>query len=402
MNKKSIIQLFVLVILIVVAGGAYFVMQEGSLEGGLNAVTKLVSEFTGAKAPEPPKPAAPAAPTIPPTPAKGFVAGKPFALSRAYVENGWLVLLSGGDKAEVGVAIALGGKSWDVPANRNLKLLTAAANSSTVRASWKEGDAGDISTANFNQGYTLVLELGAVADRKIPGKLALKLPDAKKSEVAGTFTAELQGFYLVGDKADLSVDKVDTLEWLALQDVLKAQEKPNDTPPKLVQDVKIRESRMTEATDPNPSGFLEMEYKVGDAPIAIERFQFAKDKGEWKIRGKLPLTKIDEANPVKAPGAKDPVAKVLAYQAAKRLEGDLAKQAPKKGVFEVSFNTRTNDAKKIGQAEVSYRVEGAESAKKIYLFAHTPKGWQLQRPLKDNEKINFDTGKIETAKAAKK
>ncbi|KPK67911.1 MAG: hypothetical protein AMJ84_12050, partial [Acidithiobacillales bacterium SM23_46] len=73
------------------------------------------------------------------------------------------------------------------------------------------------------------------------------------------------------------------------------------------------------------------------------------------------------------------------------------------GVYDVGFESRIADKYKIGQCEVSYRLEGAAEPTKIsYLLRNKAKGWQIERALRANEKINFDNGRIEVAKAAKK
>jgi hypothetical protein len=117
----------------------------------------------------------------------------------------------------------------------------------------------------------------------------------------------------------------------------------------------------------------------------------------------LKLTEIDEAHPSQVPGAKEAPAKLFPYLAAKRLETELARKSPKKGVFAAEFAVRANDKYKLGQCEVSYQLEGATQPTKIvYLLRLKPAGWALDRELSAKEKVNFDTGKIEVAKAGKK
>jgi len=412
LDKKTVIQLVVLVLLAGAAAAYFLLPDSGSL---VDSVVGMFEEKPATtQAPTPPKKApiakrhaegapAPAkrkaaAPAIPNEPVKGMVSGKPFTLERAYVQNGVLVLLSGKDPATAGISIHGLSKPWDVPAGKNLKVEADAKadNTPTVRVSWKDEAAGAPQSKEFKDHYTLQLELGAEKDGKIPGKLMLAVPDENKSTVAGTFDAEVRGFRIVNGKPDLSADSTDTLEYLTLQELLK------DDPSRNIADVSFHDQRLAGSGDAM-TGYLEVRYRVGDAPITTERYQFMKSQGEWKIRGQLKLTQIDEAHPLKAPGAKSSPAELFPYLAARRLESELAKKAPKKGVYDVSFTSRAADKYKIGQCEVIYRLEGASDPSKVsYLLRKKAKGWEIERALRANEKINFDNGKIEVAKATKK
>lgn len=409
LEKKTVIQLVVLVVLGGAAAAYYLLPESGALVDSVVGMFEDKPAATadkkapaikrrGESAPEPGAPAAakpkPAAPAIPNAPVKGTVGGKPFSIERAYVQNGALVLLSGKDPATAGVSIHGLSKPWDVPAGKNLKVAADAKADSVphVRVSWKDDADGAPQAKEFKDRYTLQLELGAEKDAKIPGKLLLTLPDEQKSTVAGTFDAEVRGFRIVNGKPDLSADSTDTLEYLTLQELLKGD------PARNIADVSFHDQRLG---GDGTSGYLEVRYRQGDAAPTTERYQFLKAQGEWKIRGQLKLTQIDEAHPLKAPGAKAPSAELFPYLAARRLEGELAKKAPKKGVYDVSFASRAADKYKIGQCDVSYRLEGAAEPTKVsYLLRNKAKGWEIERALRANEKINFDNGRIEVAKAA--
>lgn len=415
LEKKTVIQLIVLVVLGGAAAAYFLLPDSGAL---VDSVVGMFDEKPAAapdkKAPaikrrgegaaEPgaapatakPKPAA--APAIPNAPVKGMVSGKSFSLERAYVQNGVLVLLSGKDPATAGVSIHGLSKAWDVPAGKNLKVAADAKGDATpgVRVSWKDDAAGAPQSKEFKDRYTLQLELGTEQGGKIPGKLLLTLPDEQKSTVAGTFDAEVRGFRIVNGKPDLSADATDTLEYLTLQELLKGD------PARNIADVTFHDQRLAGSADAM-TGYLEVRYRAGDAAPTTERYQFMKAQGEWKVRGQLKLTQIDEAHPLKAPGAKAPAVELCPYLGARRLEGELAKKAPKKGVYDVSFASRSADKYKVGQCDVSYRLEGAAEPTKVsYLMRNKAKGWEIERALRANEKINFDNGKIEVAKAAKK
>jgi hypothetical protein len=396
LNKKSVTQIVVLVVLLVVAGGAFLMQQEG----GLDFITDMIggSEPAATKTATPGEGTAPAAkpaplePVIPVQPVRGDLNGKPFVLERAYIERGVLVLLSGTDSAGVGVSVQLPARQWEVPVGKRIKYLDAKGAGLPLVRVGSAGEGGALTgQQEFRDKYSLVLELGQELDRRVPGRIYLALPGGGKSVISGTFTADVRGFRIVDGKPDLGSDSVDTLQYLALRNLLK------DDPDKNVTDIQFRGGRVSDATARIMSGYLEMEYRVGDAAPAIQRLQFSKEKGEWRVAKPLKLNEIDEAHPLgSAPGAKDAPAQVLAYLAAKRLEADLHKKAPKQGIFDTRFDTRVSDKHKIGQCEASYRLESAiEPVKVTYLLRKKSSGWALDRELGKKEHINFDTGKIE-------
>ncbi len=55
---------------------------------------------------------------------------------------------------------------------------------------WREGDLRV--AQGFTNGYVMKLEFGPIAGDSMPGKIYLCLPDASRSFVAGTFTAEIR------------------------------------------------------------------------------------------------------------------------------------------------------------------------------------------------------------------
>jgi hypothetical protein len=55
---------------------------------------------------------------------------------------------------------------------------------------WRDG--GQTARENFDGGYALRLEFGALANNRIPGKIYLCTPDESKSYVAGTFNADIR------------------------------------------------------------------------------------------------------------------------------------------------------------------------------------------------------------------
>lgn len=386
-DKKSILQITILVVLVGGAGAYYLTTQEG----GLGFIADLLpgEEKTAKPAPAPtvapvPKPDTP---PIPAHPAKGQVAGKPFEPEAVVLEGGELAFVQS-KEPQTAIRIRLVASKWETPGGKKFKYAPAGANAAMVTVNRME--AGAMKQQVFSDKYTLVLEFGQEKDRKLPGKLSLALADEAKTMLEGTFEAEIKGFRIVDGKPDLTADSTETLEYLALKELLK------DDPDKKLEVIALRDGRYSaDATGKDRVGYLEVEYRLGQGNAEIKRFQFAKDP-EWKVRGALALNEVDEAHPVAAPGPKDAPERVLPYLAAKRLEADVKKKSPKKGLYGASFITRANAKNKIGVVEVSYRLEpNGQPTKTAYLIRLKQNGWALERELKAKEKVNVETGKIE-------
>jgi hypothetical protein len=409
LDKKSLIQIVVLVVLVVGGAGAYLMQQDG----GLDFITGFFASEPVTTRPAAPKtqarvvrkrpaPAAPAAtagqakanvPEIPSTPAKGEIHGKPFVVESSSIENGVLTLRLGKDvTADLEVMVMLSTPPWEVPAGKSFKVAGAAgAGAPQILLAWKEPGQEAPSEQKFTDKYTLLLDFGQEKDKKLPGKIYLALPDEVKSNVAGTFDADIKGFRIVDGKPDLAADSVDTLQYLALRELLKGDpNKPLDV-------VALRDGRYSQPDAPagNMTGYIEVEYRQGQGPLSVERFQFEKQAGAWKVAHTLNANQLDEAHPLQTPGPKSPPAKLMTYLAARKLEADVQKKSPDKGIYEPGFTTRHSDKFKIGVCEVSYKLApDGETAKTVYLFRQHARGWSLDRELAKNEKVNFNTGRI--------
>jgi hypothetical protein len=66
---------------------------------------------------------------------------------------------------------------------------------------WQAGEK-DTPSAEFSKDYLLHLEFGQPAGGKLPGRVYLALPDAAKSFVAGTFTADVEPDYTKPPRPD--------------------------------------------------------------------------------------------------------------------------------------------------------------------------------------------------------
>jgi hypothetical protein len=202
-------------------------------------------------------------------------------VENSYIENGVLTLRLGKDvTADLEVKVTLPGSPWETPAGKNFKVMEAGGTGTPqVALAWKEDGQSVPSEQKFTDKYSMTLEFGQEKDKKLPGKIQLNLPDETKSHVAGTFEADIRGFRIVDGKPDLSADSVDTLQYLALRELLK------DDPNKSLEVISFRDGRYVQAGSPgkNMTGSIEVEYRVGQGSPAVQQFQFEKDAGAWKV-----------------------------------------------------------------------------------------------------------------------
>lgn len=396
MNKKSLVQIIVLVLLLVVGGGAYVVLtSDKGLDGLLEMVglgssgdTSPAATPTGMQRRDKPEVAV-AAPSIPAHPAKGKYQGKDFSVAEAVVESGTLILRPGDGAFEVRVE-APAADRWMLPAGKKINLAKASGPTAPRIEIIARGADGKKTEDKYQDKYTLLLEYGALKDGKLGGKLFLDVP-AGKIRVGGTFEARVGGFHIVDGKPDLGADSPDTLEYLTLLEILKAG------PDQELKNAVLRRRLSDEGSA--PSGYVEASYALGDAAPVTRRFQFVKPKDVWQIKGELRIDQIDEAHPVKKPTAKDKPEAMLTYLSAVRLEKDLNNKFRKKGIFVDSYSTRHNLKSKLGQCEVTYRVEGNDAPVTVaYLFALKGNGWVLTRQLGDKERLNADNVRVEKRK----
>lgn len=404
-NRKSVVQVLILVLLIV-AGAGYFLYTQ---EGGLGFITDFFGGSSGpppqtaAPRPATAKPGAPGprvekpkddAPTIPAQPVTGKVRNAPFTPDVSEIDSGVLMLRQGKGAADTEVTIFLYTKPWEVPAGRSFKSInpSAAPNSPHVRIRWHDEGQNAPRQREYTEKYTLILEFGQERDKKLPGKLFLSLPDEDKSQLAGTFEASIRGFRLIDGKPDLSSDSVDTLQFLALNEILK------DDPNKAVKDLSFQHGRYDTqpAAGSPPTGYLEVAYRVGEGAPTVQKFQYVKETDAWRVVGTLRPGQLEAAHPFKVPGAKDAPDRLFPYLSAKRVEAEVQKRHPNKLINAAEFVIRTNEARKIGVCEAAYKIEGGQPVQTAFLFRRGPNGWSLQRELGKKERVNFTTGKVET------
>ncbi|MFP5348605.1 MAG: hypothetical protein ACLGHO_02030 [Gammaproteobacteria bacterium] len=391
--KKSVIQIIVLVLLVVVGAGFYLYTQ-----GGIGFIDDLI----GTSAPPPPAPPPPReaakpkdeSPVIPAHPVKGSINKSEFVPNVVEIESGTLTLRQGEGPLATEVKVFLYTRPWEIPAGRSFKLMQPAGGGSSPHIRVRSPEAGQSAPRQreYTEKYTLLLELGPEQDKKIPGKIYLALPDDDKSQVAGTFEAAIRGFRVVDGKPDLSSDSVDTLQFLALRELL------GEDASKPVRDVSFHRGAydLTPAGGVPPTGYLEVSYRLGDGALTTQKFQYAKENGAWRVVRTLRPDQLQEAHPLKPPSAKDTPERLFPYLAAKRIEADVKKRAPNQLITNAEFSVRANEALKIGVCEASYNTDNGQPVQTAFLFRRGANGWRLERELNKKERVNFATGKVET------
>ena len=154
--------------------------------------------------PTPPKPAlvAPAADdarwmlnleaaAIPDSPAAGRIHGENFIVERANFQNGTLTLRRGTHgPVDFGVTINFSGALAEALVAQTINVTTNTDEAARVTLRWdSDANSGRIS---FNSGYAMRLEFGRLDNNRLPGKIYLCTPDAEKSYLLGTFTADVR------------------------------------------------------------------------------------------------------------------------------------------------------------------------------------------------------------------
>lgn len=405
LDKKSLIQIVVLVLLVVGGAGAYLWQQDELDLFGLFGdrltpppVAKAPARAPVSPAPPAPKPEEPKdeGPVIPNEPVHGRMHDVAFRVERAEIESGVLTLSQGTEPLDTEIAFVLQTRPWEVPSGRSFKIVNQPAGSATpqVRVRWRENGQNAPRQREYTEKYTLVLELGPERDRKISGKVYLALPDEQKSQIAGTFEAEVRGFRVVGGKPDLSIDAVDTLQFLALREMLK------DDPDRPIKDLMFRHGRLDArpAAASPPTGYLEVQYSTGDSQPVAQKFQYVKENDTWRLVRALEADQLDEAHPFQVPGARDAPARLFPYLAARRIETEVRKKNPGRLVNSVEFAARHSDKHSIGVCEASYKLDEEQPVKTAYLYRQGAKGWSLVRELSKKERVNLATGKVETTR----
>ena len=129
--------------------------------------------------------------TTPETAAVGRIHGQSSTLDRVIFQGGLLTLRpSVRGSPDVSLAINFGGALPEALAGKTINVMTNAEQAAGVTLRWK--DAGQNAKESFGKGYALRLEMGALANNHMPGKIYFCAPDELKSYVMGTFNAEIR------------------------------------------------------------------------------------------------------------------------------------------------------------------------------------------------------------------
>ena len=199
----GIIVILVIVIGLIGAGAAVFAFRDKIFKSTNAPVVTAndTNQTTGDKpAPKPAVVAPPASDTnwmltlddvtnFPDAPVAGRIHAQDFIVERAYFQNGILTLREGAHgPMEFGCTINFGGAQAEALAGQTINVTTNADTAARVTLRWKndEGSGKD----NFDSGYAMHLEFGALANNHLPGTIYLCLPDGEKSYLMGTFNAD--------------------------------------------------------------------------------------------------------------------------------------------------------------------------------------------------------------------
>ena len=189
-----------LLVLVLAAGATAFVFRGKIFKTEPSAIPKTVAAITNSTPPPKPAPVAPHASdtnwmmvlddaVTPNMPVAGRIHGQDFVIERASFQNGTLTLRAGArGPIESGVQINFSGAQPESLAGQTINVSTNADKAAPVTLRWKND--GGTQKENYDVGYALRLEFGALEKNRLQGKIYLCLPDAEKSYLMGTFNAD--------------------------------------------------------------------------------------------------------------------------------------------------------------------------------------------------------------------
>lgn len=205
-TKKPMLLALVIVLALAAAGAGIFVFRAKIFQaaGGNVATNETASAPAQNPAPKTGTASAGAPPAknsnwtldlgaavIPEAPAAGRVHGRDFVCERAIFASGILTLRMGPQGGmDLGVVIGFGGATAQALAGQTIQVAPDADKAAKVVLRWKDS-LGKLQQASYANRYAMRLEFGALAGGKLPGKIYLCTPDAEKSYLLGTFTAEM-------------------------------------------------------------------------------------------------------------------------------------------------------------------------------------------------------------------
>jgi hypothetical protein len=195
----------VVVIILIFIGAAVAFVYRGTIFKSKNDSTTAESNPSPAKAQTPPKPvvvAPPASDTnwmLKPRSRDdsrfaggGRIHGQDFLAERAsFSTNGTLTIRAGTRGAvDFGMTVNFNGAAIESLAGQSINVATNAEKAARVTLRWRDG--GQTARENFDGGYALRLEFGALANNRHAGENLFCAPDDLKSYVMGTFNIEIR------------------------------------------------------------------------------------------------------------------------------------------------------------------------------------------------------------------
>ncbi len=207
-NKSALMVVSFVFIFLLAAGAAVFAFRGKIFGSGGGSANPPVAQSPGDEQP-PAKPQKPAKPVVvappasdtnwmlvldgvtnfPASPVAGRIHGLDFIIERATFQNGILTLRSGTKgPLEFGCTINFGGAQPEALSGQTINVTTNADTAARVSLRWKNDDQSG--KDNFDSGYAMRLEFDPLANNRLPGRIYLCLPDAEKSYLSGTFSAD--------------------------------------------------------------------------------------------------------------------------------------------------------------------------------------------------------------------
>jgi len=127
---------------------------------------------------------------IPDSTAAGRIHGQDFIVERTTLQNGTLTLRAGTHGSlEFGVQINFEGATPEALSGKTINITTNVDKAAKITFRWKDA-SGTVQRESYDDSYAMRLELGSLANNRLPGKIYLCTPDDAKSYLLGSFNAD--------------------------------------------------------------------------------------------------------------------------------------------------------------------------------------------------------------------
>ena len=201
-NKSSLAVVIAMIAVVLVAGAAAFFFRGQLFKPAKpTPAPDEVVEVTNVVKPAKPVVVAPVANdanwalsldtnAIPDSPVAGRIHAQDFICERATFQNGSLMLRAGTrGTVEFAAFVNFGGAMAESLSGQTINVTTNADKAAKISLRWKDAQ-GVVQKENYDSGYAMRLEFGALGNNRLPGKIYLCTPDAEKSYLLGTFNAD--------------------------------------------------------------------------------------------------------------------------------------------------------------------------------------------------------------------